>query len=154
MIRLMTANLGMEVRPFPYTPLAPSKLLEEGGLFDDLDRAFDLLVATSRHPLRWFSRLGVMAAFLNVLYALYVVGIYCFKARVAEGWVTLSMQQAVMFFFLFLVAAVLCEYVGKILVESQDRPLYTVLEERNSSVLVDAAKRRNIVAESPRENPS
>jgi hypothetical protein len=154
MLRLMTANLGVEVHSFPYTPTSPSRLLEAGGLFDDLNMAFDILVATSRHPLRWFSRLGVMAAFLNVLYALYVVGIYLFKSRVAEGWVTLSMQQAVMFFFLFLVAAVLCEYVGKILVESQNRPLYTILEERNSSVLVDAAKRRNIVAESPKENPS
>jgi len=154
MMRLMTANLGVEVHPFPYTPSSPSRLLESGGLFDDLNMAFDILVATSRHPLRWVSRLGVMAAFLNVLYALYIVGVYLFKSRVAEGWVTLSMQQAGMFFLLFLVAAVLCEYVGKILVEGQNRPLYTVLEERNSSVLVDAARRRNVVAESPRENPS
>jgi hypothetical protein len=76
----------------------------------------------------------------------YIVAIYLFKTEVAAGWVTQSLQNAGMFFFLFLILAVLCEYVGRLLRESRDRPLYYVLGEQNSSVaLLD---KKNVVMES------
>jgi dolichol-phosphate mannosyltransferase len=151
-LRLMTAYLGQPLHAWPYDVVTTSRFgREDMGGFDEVNLAFDILSASSRHPLRWVSRLGFAAAVFNVFYAVYVVAIYVFKPHVAEGWATLSMQNAVMFFFLFLVLGVLSEYVGKLLVESQDRPRYTVLEERNSSVLVDASKRRNVATQSTKE---
>jgi hypothetical protein len=53
-----------------------------------------------------------------------------------------------MFLFLFLILAVLCEYVGRIVEESQGRPLYYVMDENNSSVLPLDEHAKNIVTES------
>ena len=53
-----------------------------------------------------------------------------------------------MFFLLFVILTVLSEYIGHILVESRDRPLYYVLEERNSRGAVAPDARRNVVMES------
>jgi hypothetical protein len=58
------------------------------------------------------------------------------------------MQMTVMFFFLFLILAILCEYVGLILEESQDRPLYQVQWEKNSTVSLEDSIRKNIVNQS------
>jgi hypothetical protein len=53
-----------------------------------------------------------------------------------------------MFMFVFLILAVMCEYIGRLLVEVKDRPLYYVLEERNSSVLLADEDRKNVVTQS------
>ena len=44
--------------------------------------------------------------------------------------------------------ALVAEYIGHILVESRDRPLYHVLEERNSTHTIADRERRNVVNES------
>ena len=147
-LRVLTANAGVQTKPFFFAghtePKSPPRL-NNGGLFDQVDVAFELLVSSSQHPLRWLSRIGLAASFLNLLYICYIVGIYFLKSQVAEGWTTLSMQNAIMFFLLFSLLTILCEYIGKLHMESQERPLYSVLEERNSSVLIDSEKRRNVV---------
>jgi hypothetical protein len=71
-----------------------------------------------------------------------------FKRDVAAGWTTLSLQNAGMFFLLFLILAVVTEYVGRILNETRERPLYYIAEEANSSVLIAGRDRRNVVADS------
>jgi glycosyltransferase involved in cell wall biosynthesis len=155
MLRLLTANLGVPIYSFAYEPVSKNHLkglTPKRSFGDDLDMAFDIMVSTSRHPLRWLSRLGFFLAFLNVIYAGYVVAIFLFKADVSKGWVSLSSQNAFMFFFLFILLTFVSEYIGKMVLETQHKPSYSVLEERNSSVLVDSAKRRNVVSESAKEN--
>ena len=92
--------------------------------------------------------LGVVASGLNLLYMLYILGIALFKKHVAEGWITLSAQNAGMFFFVCIILSVLGEYIGRILAETQDRPLYYVMEERSSAVLVLEPQQKNVVTES------
>jgi hypothetical protein len=53
-----------------------------------------------------------------------------------------------MFLFMFMILSVLCEYVGRLLAETRDRPLYFVAEERTSSVMLRDEDRRNVVVES------
>lgn len=48
-------------------------------------------------------------------------------------------------FFIFVILTVLSEYVGRILEETRHRPLYYVLDEINSSVLIANTERRNVV---------
>jgi hypothetical protein len=46
---------------------------------------------------------------------------------------------------------VLSEYVGRLLAETRDRPLYFVAEERSSSVMISDEERRNVVYEATQE---
>jgi dolichol-phosphate mannosyltransferase len=147
-LRVYGAVVGFPHRFFPYEPRdlrSPprSKTVGEG-----VERALSLLVTNSMKPLRIVSLTGLVMAAFNLLYLVYVLGVIVFKQHVAEGWVTTSVQHSVMFFFLFLILAVLCEYVGRLLDETRERPLYFVAEERTSSVMVRDADRRNVVGES------
>jgi hypothetical protein len=81
----------------------------------------------------------------------YVFVVSLLGADVGAGWTTSELQSGVMFFLLFLILAVLSEYVGRIVAESRERPLYHVIEERASNVQVADAERRNVVSSSTSE---
>ncbi|MES2659825.1 MAG: glycosyltransferase [Verrucomicrobiota bacterium] len=147
-LRVLTLTLGYQHDFFPYT-IAPRK----GGprvttWHGEIATAIDLLAANTRHPLRMVTAAGLLGAFLNLLYAVYVVAIFLTKPTVAEGWTTLSLQLSGMFFFVCLILAVLSEYVGTILGEVRSRPLYFVAQEANSSVLLEDTVQSSIVKES------
>lgn len=148
-LRLLAATVGFNRYTFSYEPLRESRKPLKRAIAD----AIGLLVANSVHPLRFVSALGLMASALNFVYLLYVIAIYFTKADVAPGWTTLSFQHGVMFLMIFLILTVLSEYVGRLLEESQDRPLFFVLDEKNSSVLISDETRRNIVREADGESP-
>ncbi|MDX2079424.1 MAG: glycosyltransferase [Terrimicrobiaceae bacterium] len=141
-LKVFTVTMGFEVDFFDYEP---STRAGRATFSERLNHAIEIAIANSRHPLRFVSRLGLLLSGLNVVYAGYVVVIYLFKRDVAEGWTTLSLQMTGMFFFLFLILAVLCEYIGRILEETQDRPLYFVATEKNSSVLLENSIEKNIL---------
>lgn len=147
-LRLMTSTVGYRTAAFPYTPLSRSGRSSRKGFFEELNDGIEMIVAHSVHPLRWFAWLGVGAGALNLLYMLYALVIYLFKTNVAPGWTTLSLENAVMFFLLFTILAVLCEYVGRVLESAQGRPLYFIGDEKNSSVLIMEGDRRNVVEKS------
>lgn len=146
-LRLISAVLGYANRTFTYQPLRRGVM--ERTWSESFALALGLLTAHSANPLRAVSIVGLIASGLNLLYAAYIVAIYVLKSHVAEGWTTLSLQTAGLFFWVLLILTVLSEYIGRILGELKDRPLYFTLEEKNSSVLSDAPERRNIVTASP-----
>jgi hypothetical protein len=119
-----------------YRPIERRAQPRRQGVREGIERGVGLIVTNSTQPLRLMSVVGVVLSAVNALYVLYIVSIFVFKTRVAEGWTTLSLQHAVMFAFLFAILAVLCEYVGRLLTETRDRPLYFVAEERSSSVMI------------------
>ncbi|MDX6767768.1 MAG: glycosyltransferase [Candidatus Methylacidiphilales bacterium] len=145
-LRIFAATLGYQQECFTYQPRTAVNQ-SRGGLQERVEHAIEIVIAQSRHPLRVVSRLGLLMSVLNVLYAGYIVAIYFLKPDVARGWTTLSMQMTGMFFFLFLILAVLCEYVGRILEETQERPLYYVAAEQTSSVLLETSIEKNILNE-------
>jgi len=147
-LRVLTLTLGYQHEFFPYTIR-----LRAGGprltpWRTEVITAIDLLAANSRHPLRVVTAAGLLGAFLNLLYAGYVVTIFLLKPSVAAGWTTLSLQFSGMFFFVCLILAVLSEYVGTILGEVRSRPLYFIAQEINSSVLLEDTVHSSIVRES------
>ena len=149
-LRIITATLGYNQEFFTYEPLCRKKRTEQDRIVDQLNNALEIAIANSRHPLRIVSRLGLLLSIVNFLYLFYIVAIYFFKSKVAEGWTTASLQQTTMFFFVFLILSVLCEYVGRILEETQDRPLYIVSQEKSSSVVLEESITKNIINE-PKE---
>lgn len=146
-LRLLSLQVGYGSQGFVYTPVWRGAPRRRRGFGDSVSLAIGMIVAYSTHPLRWVTWLGVGASLLNLLYISYVVGIFLLKPQVAEGWTTMSLQVSGMFFLLFLLLAVLAEYIGRLVEESAERPLYYVMEERNSNVLV-AERRTNVIPES------
>lgn len=147
-LRLLTTTVGYRRCAFPYTPLSRSGRNMRKSFFAEIHEAIEIIVAHSHQPLRLVSLVGWFAGFLNVLYVLYAALIYLFKADVAPGWTTLSVQHGVMFFFIFSLLAILSEYVGRILEESRGRPLYLVSEEKNNPALPPDEHQRNVVSSS------
>jgi len=144
-VRVFGAVTGFPRQPLSYAQRPRRGSLRARSVRDGLRRAASLLVTNSTRPLRWMAALGLLASALCLVFMLYVFGVALFKDRVAEGWITTSLVISGLFFFLFLILAVLCEYVGRLLEEVRDRPAYFVAEEQSSSVLVADATRRNVV---------
>lgn len=148
-LRILSGDVGFAAAGIPYLPIERNPDRPQRSFFERAAVSADIIVANSPHPLRFVTFLGVIASFLNVVYMVYVIAIYIMRdGRVAEGWTTMSLQNAGMFVFLFMILTVMSEYVGHILVEARERPLYHVLEEYDSPVRLANAQRRNIVTES------
>jgi glycosyltransferase involved in cell wall biosynthesis len=143
-IRHISAQVGFKTANFGYTPKFDSGLTKRG-FIKSANLALEIAVSYSRHPLRLLSKVSLFVSFLNVLVALYTVFIYVVRdGHVAEGWTTMTLEMSVMFFFVFLMLAVLAEYIGQIREEMRDQPPYHIMEELTSNVLIADETRRNI----------
>lgn len=98
-------------------------------------RALRLIFLSSHYPLRILSLLSLVGAGLNIVYSFYVVIVNVFKDEVAEGWTTLSLQNSLMFFLLFIILSVLSEYIARLFISNQNRPFYLIRHESRSLVL-------------------
>lgn len=131
---------------FPYQRLEHDQTARKS-LREGFGKAIALLVQNSSRPLRLVSIMGLAASMINLLYIGYVAAVVLIKRDIAAGWVTLSLQSSFMFFIINLTLAVIAEYILRIMDESRDRPLYFLRDEQNSSVLLGAESRRNVVIE-------
>lgn len=103
-------------------------------LVSSIEKGIDLICSNSLSPLRWAAWIGCLSAMANLVYLGYVLLVAFIKSKVAEGWITLSLMTTLMFLILFVILAVLSEYVGRIMEEVQDRPLYFIEFEKDSGV--------------------
>jgi hypothetical protein len=104
-------------------------------LRESLSRGIQLVTSSSESPLRLATTLSAVGAFSSLAYSVYVVLIWAFKEDVAPGWVSLSMQQSGMFFFISLVLLVLSEYVLEISRKANSGPAYYIADEFTSARL-------------------
>lgn len=102
-------------------------------LGSSMDRGVRLLVLTTRAPMRLVTSLSLFGAAANLIYSVYVLAIGLFKADVAPGWTSLSLQQSGMFFLLSVVLMVLGEYILSMASFSNEGPLYCVGQEFTSA---------------------
>lgn len=147
-LRIFGSYTGFSHKYLEYQPICRRARYRRKKLREGVERGIGLIVTNSAAPLRFVSLAGLGASALNFMYMIYVIAIALFKDRVQEGWVTTSLQHSVMSLIMFIVLSVLCEYVGRLLAESRDRPLYFVAEERTSSGAIRDEDRRNVVVES------
>lgn len=108
---------------------------------------YDVLVSSTLHPLRVASVTALLVSLLNALYLVYVIAVFFIKPEHPEGWPSISVQNSVMFFFVFLVLSILCEYVAKVTRVTLDWPRVFIAEERRSSILSDEGERTNVVTD-------
>ena len=114
------------------------------GVLRQLRAVTDILVSNSAAPLRLAGLLGLLASFANVVYVFYILAVSLVKKHVAEGWITTSLTQTTMFLMVFLILSILSEYVGRLLDETKEQPLYFVEFETSSAVAAPVADRLNI----------
>ncbi|MCL1473021.1 glycosyltransferase family 2 protein [Argonema antarcticum] len=147
-LRLLSFYVGYRSRTFTYEIFKRYRKPKVKGFLENVDIALQVIVVNSVRPLRFASYLGLIASIFNILYIGYIGVVYLFKAHVAEGWVTISFQNALMFFCISMVLTILSEYVGFIFDRLKGWPAYYIAEEKQSSVLIADRDRRNIVKSS------
>lgn len=92
----------------------PSKSVEQRsnrGFVSAFYKAVELLMLTGKGPLRCASMLCLCMALFNLSYSVYAVAVYMLKSHVADGWLTLSLQNGTMGFMLSICFFFLCEYL-------------------------------------------
>jgi polyisoprenyl-phosphate glycosyltransferase len=132
---------------------AAPKIKRVKRLGNNIDRGIQLLVSTTRVPMRIVTSLSLFGAIANLIYSGYVVAIGFLKADVAPGWISLSLQQSGMFFLISLVLLVLGEYILHMASLSNEGPTYYIGQEF-TSVRMTRREKLNIeeVASKPASN--
>ena len=143
-IRHMSKIVGFSHSVLEYDLPATARIYSYDGAPRLVSKAIDLISNYSSHPLRMVSYFGVFAGLLNIIYAVYVIIVNVSNPDIAKGWTTLSLQSSVMFFILFMILAVLAEYIGKILNETQHEPPYHIMREMSSTISIADETRRNV----------
>ena len=85
------------------------------------------IVGFSTAPLRWISRLGFVISALSVLLAVYVAAVRIFSPEQSvPGWAFLGVGMFLLSGLQLIMMGVIGSYLGRVYVESQDRPLYSL----------------------------
>jgi glycosyltransferase involved in cell wall biosynthesis len=148
---VLAAEAGLSVERHPYRRACRSGGRPGPRLVPAARHGLSVLVHHSIRPLRLVSVLGLAGSLACFLYSGYVVAVYALKADVLPGWTTLSLQMAGLAFLLFVMLTLIGEYVGRVLEEVSDRPLYHVREEGASAVMLADAARLNVLDRSADE---
>jgi glycosyltransferase involved in cell wall biosynthesis len=134
--KYFTALVGFRQTHIPYQRVYRcSRESGKSSFFQSVGNALDIILSNSARPLRWAAWLGLLASSINLAYFGYIFLITVVKKKIAEGWLTTNVMSTLMFFFLFLILAILSEYVSRILEETKDRPLYFIDYEVDSPVM-------------------
>ena len=84
-------------------------------------------VGFSTAPLRWISRLGFAISAFSVLLALYVLSVRVFRPEESvPGWAFLGVGMFLLSGLQLIMMGVIGTYLGRVYVEAQDRPLYSL----------------------------
>jgi dolichol-phosphate mannosyltransferase len=92
-----------------------------------LKLAADGILGFSTFPLRLISRLGLLISFLSGLGAVWVVYVRVFMPdKAVPGWAFLAVGMFLLGGLQLLMMGVIGSYLGRVYVETQDRPLYSL----------------------------
>ena len=92
-----------------------------------LKLAADGILGFSTFPLRMISRLGLLISFLSLLGAVWVLWIRLFQPEQAvPGWAFIAVGMFLLGGLQLLMMGVIGSYLGRVYVETQDRPLYSL----------------------------
>ncbi|KAA1419526.1 glycosyltransferase family 2 protein [Nocardioides humilatus] len=85
------------------------------------------ILGFSTAPLRMISRLGIAISLLSVLLAVYVVSVRVFQPdQSVPGWAFLGVGMFLLGGIQLIMMGVIGTYLGRVYVEAQDRPLYSL----------------------------
>lgn len=108
-LRHLPKNIGYKREELNYS--SEFKAFPNTGFLYSIKKGLKFLISTSDAPMRLVSMLSVFGALMNVIYSIYILIIAIVKEEVAEGWVTLSLQQSGMFFLISIFFFIQSEYI-------------------------------------------
>ena len=91
-----------------------------------LNLALEGITSFSIRPLRLSIILGVICIFITLLYALYVLYIYCFTNLAVPGWTSIILLVSFFGSAHLIVLGIIGEYLGKLFIETKKRPQYII----------------------------
>jgi glycosyltransferase involved in cell wall biosynthesis len=144
-LKYLNLEVGYKQTSILYDRIKRPTNRNKRNFFDKLGFALEAIVTNSDKLLRWTSLLGFLISFLNLFYIGYIFAIALFKKDVAPGWVSTSLVNTTMFFFLFFLLSIISIYLSSVLKETKKGSLYYVSEETNSSVIYKDIDQKNIV---------
>ena len=106
-----------------------------------------VLLASSATPLRLLTSMTLTVSMLSLAYVVYVVVVALLKHNIVEGWLSLALPMAVMFFFISTILGILAEYVFRLAQHSRNSPMY-VFSGENLSTANDLQKKLNVIESS------
>jgi len=125
-VRGMVSWLGFRQIGIPYIANPRKAGVSKYTLRKMLAFALDGITGFSTKPLRWITYLGMMVASVSILYACYVLFETIFLGLQTPGWPTLIITVLLLGGVQLISLGVIGEYIGKIYVETKQRPLYVV----------------------------
>lgn len=138
-IRQLIRHIGFEVIELSYKQNSKNQRLKRPGFFE----AIEVITNYSLRPLRLVALSGLIAALVNLIYSIYVLVMF-FSQPVERGWTTTNLQLGLMFFILFVSIAVMSEYLGRVISNTNFGQGYFIIEELVSRQLIADENRRNI----------
>lgn len=95
-----------------------------------INLALDSIISFTHRPLRFMSIASIFISVIMACYAGFILLQHFFSNQnFAEGVASLIFVISTLFAILFLFLAMISEYIGRILIESKNRPLYYIREE-------------------------
>src|SRR6476661_320471 len=92
-----------------------------------LKLAADGILGFSTFPLRLISRLGLLISVLSVVAAFFVIYVRVFEpSKAVPGWAFIAVGMFLLSGLQLLMMGVIGSYLGRVYVETQDRPLYSL----------------------------
>jgi dolichol-phosphate mannosyltransferase len=127
-LRAQISWLGFRQIGVPYT--APSRIAGQSkfSIKKLIQLSLDGMTGFSIKPLRAIIYFGMITALAGALYACSIVYNTLFYGQDVPGWPTLIVAILFMGGIQLISLGVIGEYVGKIYLETKQRPLYTVQE--------------------------
>jgi len=104
-------------------------------VWSEIDRAIRIMVSSSISPLRWISTLGFLGSLISIIVAMYVLAVKFLNQDVEPGWASLSLMMSIFFCFTFIILFFICEYFNRLLKEKGSEQLYSIIYEKNSSMM-------------------
>ena len=122
-----------KIAVFPYNSLTGKAASHRRGLTRTVLSSITVLLSSSVAPLRLLTLLTVAVSLLSLAYAIYVVAVALLKRNVVEGWVSIALPMAVIFFFISTILGVLSEYIFRVVQHTRNAPVYLISGESTSS---------------------
>lgn len=131
------AWIGMPTRVLEYDRAPRTAGTSKWGYLALLRLAFEGITSFSVAPLRWATALGLIAATSGSLFGVWIVIKTVFLGEAVQGYPSMMAIMTFLGGIQLLTIGLLGEYVGKIYLETKQRPLYLirdVIESRQATV--------------------